>query len=62
MSSDRQYCCLSFGWYFYITWLPTFLDEKLKLSLNQGAFYGILPLFLDGLGSCPTQKFDQRVK
>jgi hypothetical protein len=33
-----QYCCLSFGWYFYITWLPTFLDEKLKLSLNQGGF------------------------
>ena len=46
-----QYFCLSFGWYFYITWLPTFLDEKLKLSLNQGALYGILPLFLGGLGS-----------
>ncbi len=46
-----QYFCLSFGWYFYITWLPTFLDEKLKLTLSQGAFYGILPLFLGGLGS-----------
>ncbi|MBV8573220.1 MAG: MFS transporter [Acidobacteriaceae bacterium] len=46
-----QYFCLSFGWYFYITWLPTFLDERLKLTLNQGAIYGILPLFLGGLGS-----------
>ncbi len=46
-----QYFCLSFGWYFYITWLPTFLDERLKLTLRQGAFYGILPLFLGGLGS-----------
>lgn len=46
-----QYFCLSFGWYFYITWLPTFLDEKLKLSLKDGAIYGILPLFLGGLGS-----------
>lgn len=46
-----QYFCLSFGWYFYITWLPTFLDERLKLNLNQGAVYGILPLFLGGLGS-----------
>src|SRR3982751_5086527 len=41
----------SLGWYFYITWLPTFLDERLNLTLNQGAFYGILPLFLGGLGS-----------
>jgi MFS transporter, ACS family, glucarate transporter len=46
-----QYFCLSFGWYFYITWLPTFLDEKLHLSLSQSARYGILPLFLGGLGS-----------
>ncbi len=46
-----QYFCLSFGWYFYITWLPTFLDERLKLDLNHGAIYGILPLFMGGLGS-----------
>lgn len=46
-----QYFCLSFGWYFYITWLPKFIHENLKLTGTQGALYGILPLFLGGLGS-----------
>ncbi len=46
-----QYFCLSYGWYFYITWLPTYLREGRGLNLGQSALLGILPLFLGGLGS-----------
>ncbi len=46
-----QYFCLSYGWYFYITWLPTYLQEARHLSLGNGALLSTLPLFLGGCGS-----------
>jgi MFS transporter, ACS family, glucarate transporter len=46
-----QYFCLAYGWYFYITWLPTYLKEGRGLNLAQGAVLSILPLFLGGVGS-----------
>lgn len=46
-----QYFCLSYGWYFYITWLPTYLAEARGLNLGASAVLGILPLFFGGLGS-----------
>ncbi len=46
-----QYFCLAYGWYFYITWLPTYLKEGRGLNLAQGAILSILPLFLGGIGS-----------
>jgi MFS transporter, ACS family, glucarate transporter len=46
-----QYFCLSYGWYFYITWLPTYLREGRKLELGSSAWLSVLPLFLGGLGS-----------
>jgi MFS transporter, ACS family, glucarate transporter len=46
-----QYFCLSYGWYFYITWLPTYLREGRKLELTASAWLAVLPLFLGGLGS-----------
>jgi ACS family glucarate transporter-like MFS transporter len=46
-----QYFCLSYGWYFYITWLPTYLHEARHLSLDNGAMLSTLPLFLGGCGS-----------
>ena len=46
-----QYFCASYGWYFYITWLPTYLREARGLELRASALFGILPLFLGGLGS-----------
>jgi ACS family glucarate transporter-like MFS transporter len=46
-----QYFCLSYGWYFYITWLPTYLKRSRGLDLGESALLGILPLFLGGLGS-----------
>ncbi len=46
-----QYFFLSYGWYFYITWLPTYLDEYRKLDLARSAALSALPLFLGGIGS-----------
>ena len=45
-----QYFCLSFPWYFYITWLPTYLREYRHLTGAEIARFAILPLFLGGLG------------
>jgi MFS family permease len=48
-----QYFCLSYGWYFYITWLPTYLREGRGLNLGTSALLGGLPLFCGGIGN-PT--------
>jgi ACS family glucarate transporter-like MFS transporter len=45
-----QYACLSYGWYFYITWLPTYLRETRRTSVTMGAFVAGLPLLLGGVG------------
>jgi MFS family permease len=45
-----QYACLSYGWWFYITWLPTYLREARGVSLKQGAVLAGLPLFFGGIG------------
>ena len=31
-----QYFCLSYGWYFYVTWLPTYFSEARHLDLTFG--------------------------
>lgn len=47
-----QYFCLSYPWYFYITWLPTFLlDRYPEMSDTQRAGLAIFPLFFGGLGA-----------
>jgi ACS family glucarate transporter-like MFS transporter len=33
-----QYFCLTYGWFFYVTWLPTYLKETRGLELSQNAF------------------------
>lgn len=45
-----QYACLAYGWWFYVTWLPTYLRDVRGLSLMKGALYAGLPLFLGGVG------------
>jgi ACS family glucarate transporter-like MFS transporter len=45
-----QYACLSYGWYFYVTWLPTYLREARGTSVKFGALLASLPLLLGGLG------------
>jgi MFS transporter, ACS family, glucarate transporter len=46
-----QYFCLSYGWYFYITWLPTYLKEGRGLTITSTAVLGIMPLFFGGIGN-----------
>jgi ACS family glucarate transporter-like MFS transporter len=46
-----QYYFLSFSWYFYITWLPTYLQEHHHLTSARGAWYAVFPLFFCGVGS-----------
>ena len=45
-----QYVALSYGWYFYITWLPTYLREVRGTGLKMGAILAGLPLLLGGVG------------
>jgi len=33
-----QYFCLTYGWFFYVTWLPTYLKEIRGVDLVQNAF------------------------
>ena len=45
-----QYFCLSYGWYFYPTWLPTYLQEARGQAMARGALLAGLPLFFGGIG------------
>jgi ACS family glucarate transporter-like MFS transporter len=49
-----QYFCFSFVWYFYITWLPTYLRETRGQSPGQAAAFAALPLLFGGFGSITT--------
>ncbi len=46
-----QYFCISYPWYFYITWLPTYLQEYRHLTPLESSKYAILPLFFGGFGN-----------
>lgn len=46
-----QYMCVGYGWVFYITWLPTYLQEARGVNLQKGALLAGLPLFFGGIGS-----------
>jgi len=43
--------CYSYGFYFYLTWLPTYLQQAHHLDLRRSAWLAALPLFTAGLGS-----------
>ncbi len=45
-----QYFCVSYPWYFYITWLPTYLQEYRGLTPEHAARLAVFPLFFGGLG------------
>ena len=47
-----QYFCLSYSWYFSITWLPTYLREGRHVDPSLTIFPVLagLPLFLGGIG------------
>ena len=46
-----QYFCFSYVWYFYITWLPTYLREGRGQSPERAAALAVLPLLFGGFGS-----------
>lgn len=46
-----QYFCFSYVWYFYITWLPTYLREGRGQSPQRAAALAVLPLLFGGFGS-----------
>jgi len=46
-----QYFCFSFVWYFYVTWLPSYLREARHASAVQAATLAMLPLLFGGCGS-----------
>ncbi|MEK7403528.1 MAG: MFS transporter [Acidobacteriota bacterium] len=45
-----QYFCIAYPWYFYITWLPTYLQEYRGLTPEHAARLAIFPLFFGGVG------------
>jgi MFS family permease len=49
-----QYFCLSYGWYFYITWLPTYLREGQGMELKSNAVMKWLAGLLEGTMSPAT--------
>jgi MFS family permease len=56
-----QYACLSYGWYFYVTWLPTYLREARGTSVKFGALLAALPLLLGGIGCLVGARLIPRV-
>jgi sugar phosphate permease len=46
-----QYFLITYPWYFYITWLPTYLQENRHLTFEATSRYAILPLLFGGFGS-----------
>ena len=54
--SLRSGCCARstpasrYGWWFYVTWLPTYLREARGTSVKMGALLAGLPLLLGGVG------------
>jgi MFS family permease len=46
-----QYFAFSYTWYFYVTWLPTWLQQERGLSPGVAAGYAMVPLAFGGVGS-----------
>ena len=46
-----QYFGFSYTWYFYVTWLPTWLQQARGLEPGTAAAYSMIPLAFGGVGS-----------
>lgn len=46
------YFCISYVWYFYITWMPKYMEQELKMNMQDtwSSVLNGLPLFLGGIG------------
>jgi len=56
-----QYFCVSFPWYFYITFLPKYLIESRHLTEEQASNYAVLPLLFGGFGSIAAGFLAKRI-
>jgi MFS transporter, ACS family, glucarate transporter len=45
-----QYMCLAYGWWFYVQWLPSYLQQGRGTTVQLGALLSGLPLLLGGAG------------
>ncbi|MEN9661860.1 MAG: hypothetical protein RL324_809 [Verrucomicrobiota bacterium] len=45
-----QYAAIAYGWYFFVTWFPTYLMEELKFNIKTSAWLAGSPLLLGGCG------------
>ena len=45
-----MYFCWAYGYYFFVTWLPTYLMEEHGLTLQRSGFYAGLPLAAGAIG------------
>jgi MFS family permease len=43
-----QYFCLSYGWYFYVTWLPTYLEKARGMEIKSNVVMKWLAGMLEG--------------
>lgn len=46
-----QYAALGYGWYFFVTWFPTYLLKERGLDVKQSALLAGTPLLLGGFGA-----------
>ncbi len=59
-----QYGCLSYGFWFYLTWLPTYIREAFALhdaDRYQAAWLAAIPLFLAGVSVWLTGQVTPRL-
>lgn len=57
-----QYFCMSYSWYFFITWMPTYVKESFpSLGKWESAWLNCIPLFFGGLGSLCSGMMSRRL-
>ena len=57
-----QYFCLSYGWYFYVTWLPTYLAETSSVDLMNNVIMRTIGDGLAGIAALFGSTLDQAVQ
>lgn len=45
-----MYFCSAYGFFFFVTWLPTYLMDEYGLTLERSGAYSAIPLFVGALG------------
>ncbi|HVX66354.1 MAG TPA: MFS transporter [Bryobacteraceae bacterium] len=56
-----QYFCLSYTFWFFVTWLPTYLREYRQVSEAAAARLSVFPLFFGGIGCITAGMIAARV-